>query len=270
MRARHLLLTLGLPALAACWPPKQIDETPVMKNGDRVASNDSLIAAERRRAAADRTRLGTDRDSLTAVAATSCAPAICDALARGEVALGMNATQVMAATRTTPEAWSVRRSGPVTVLAPMVADNAPRDVVGSLAVVQIGEGGVTTYSYREREGVRVVSAPNDASATARATQLAAGLVRAGDELAANGDFVGALDRYDRASLLVPDDAEVDYKIATALDKQLRPIEAALRYRLFLHKLELERIDAVGTANAKLAEAIALAQQRIVILERQGR
>jgi hypothetical protein len=100
--------------------------------------------------------------------------------------------------------------------------------------------------------------------------IAAGLVREGDDLAANGNFPAALDRYDRASLLVPNDAEVDYKIATSLDKLLRPVEALLRYQLFLQKLEIERIDARGRASAALAEAIALAQQRILILERQSR
>jgi alkylation response protein AidB-like acyl-CoA dehydrogenase len=59
-------------------------------------------------------------------------------------------------------------------------------------------------------------------------------------------------------------------MATSLDKLLRPIEASLRYRLFLHQLELEKIAAVGSANAKLAEAIAYAQQRIVVLDRRAR
>lgn len=263
-------LTLGLLALAACWPPKQIDEVPIMKNGDRVASNDSIIADARRTADADRLRQLQASDTLSAIALRDCAPAVCDAIARGEVALGMTPVQVMAATRTTENAWLIRSSSGVTVMSPGNRDMPPRDVVGPLAVVQVGSGGVSTYSYREREGLRVVSAPGDASATARASSLAEGLIRQGDNLAANGQFAAALDYYDRASLLVPANAEIDYKIATSLDKLLRPIEAALQYRLFLHKLELQKIDAVGTANARLAEAIALAQQRIIVLERQSR
>jgi hypothetical protein len=63
---------------------------------------------------------------------------------------------------------------------------------------------------------------------------------------------------------------LQYRVATLLDLQLRPVEALMRYQRFLQQLELQRIDAVGTANAKLAEAIALAQQRIVVLQRQVR
>lgn len=263
------LAALALVATAAC-SRKHIDEQPIMRNGDRVASNDNIIAAQRREARNDAFRQQAERDSLGAVALGSCKGSICDALARGEVAIGMTTAQVLAATRTTPEAWTIRSTAGVTTLTPASLDVAPTDVVGQLAVVQVGGDGVATYSYRERQGLRVVSSPQDASASARATMIAAGLVREGDDLAANGDFALALDRYDRASLLVPNDAEVDYKIATSLDKLLRPIEAALQYRLFLQKLELQKIDAQGRANARLAEAIALAQQRIVILEKQSR
>jgi tetratricopeptide (TPR) repeat protein len=262
------LVPLAL-ALSAC-ARKQIDEQPVMRNGDRVASNDNIIANARREARNDAFRIAAERDSLNAIALSSCAPTICDALARGEVAIGMSTTQVLAATRTTPDAWSIRQAAGVTTMTPVSMDVAPKDVVGQLAVVQVGGEGVATYSYRERQGLRVVSSPQEASASARATMIAAGLVREGDDLAANGDFPAALDRYDRASLLVPNDPEVDYKVATALDKLLRPQEASIRYRLFLQKLEIEKIDAVGRANARLAEAIALAQQRIIILERQSR
>jgi len=63
---------------------------------------------------------------------------------------------------------------------------------------------------------------------------------------------------------------LNYKVAQLLDQQLRPVEALMRYQKFLLSLELQRIDAVGTQNAKLAEAIALAQQRIVVLDRRSR
>ena len=56
------------------------------------------------------------------------------------------------------------------------------------------------------------------------------------------------------------------RIATTLDKQLRPIEAILRYQLFIHQLELEKINARGDAAAKIAEAIARAHERIVVIE----
>jgi hypothetical protein len=66
------------------------------------------------------------------------------------------------------------------------------------------------------------------------------------------------------------DPELEYKMATALDKLLRPREAELRYRLFLHRLELETIAAHGEANAKLAAAALVARERIVVLEKQSR
>jgi hypothetical protein len=64
--------------------------------------------------------------------------------------------------------------------------------------------------------------------------------------------------------------ETTLRIARALDKQLRPYEAAIRYRLFLHQLELERINAYGQAYAHLYAAAAEARDRIVVLERRGR
>jgi hypothetical protein len=44
----------------------------------------------------------------------------------------------------------------------------------------------------------------------------------------------------------------------------------MRYQRFLNQLEIQRIDAVGNANAKLAEAIARAHARIIVLEKQAR
>ena len=95
------------------------------------------------------------------------------------------------------------------------------------------------------------------------------LLREGDDYAARGDLKNALDRYDRAQVLSPGNALVDYRIATVLDKQLRPIEAQIRYRLFLHRLELEKIGALGDAHAKMADAIAHARERLIILEKRG-
>jgi hypothetical protein len=61
---------------------------------------------------------------------------------------------------------------------------------------------------------------------------------------------------------------LEYRIASILDRSLRPLEAVVRYRRFLHQLELEKIEAVGDANAKLADAIARARERIIILEKR--
>lgn len=102
----------------------------------------------------------------------------------------------------------------------------------------------------------------------RGAALADQLLREGDELAAAGRFDAALDRYDRADLVRPNHAETTLRIATALDKQLRPVQAALQYRRFIHQMELERIRAEGEAAANIAAAITRAQERIIVLERR--
>jgi hypothetical protein len=117
-------------------------------------------------------------------------------------------------------------------------------------------------------GLRVVDSPAKATGDARVAATAEGLIRDADQLVAMGDMAAALDRYDRASVLKPQDAMLEYRIASLLDKQLRPVEALMRYRTFLHKLELEKIQAIGDAHAKLADAIVRARERIIVLERR--
>ena len=271
-RFPQLAPTLFITALAAasCANPKRIEEGPitVMRNGDRVDAPVHAIDAATTQAL-DATIAGRERrDSISAVAFASCAPSVCAALGRGEVALGMTEAQVLAATRTTELAWTVRRSGGVAVLAPRDADAAPSDAVAPLALVQLAGGTVASVTYREPQGLRTVASAADVAGAnvARATAL----TREGDAMAAAGDFTAALERYDRASVVSQADPELQYKIATALDKLLRPREAELRYRLFLHRLELETIAAHGEANAKLAGAVMAARERIVVLEKQGR
>lgn len=263
MNARILLLA-ALP-LAAC-APKRIHEQPILQNGDRVESTDATVEATRVQTARESTEMVKARDSVAAVSLANCAPAVCRAIARGEVAIGMSEAQVLAATRTTHGAWSVRDAAGTSVMVPAHATHAPRDVVGELAMLQLANGTVTSFSYREAQGVRVVASAQDATTAGRSAALADMLLREGDDLVARGDFDGALNRYDRAQVLRADPL-VDYRIATVLDKQLRPIEAQIRYQLFLHKLELEKIKAVGDANAQLANAIAHAKERIIVLEK---
>lgn len=270
-RLPQLAPTLFIGALiAAGCAPKRIDEMPItiMRNGDRVAEPTRAIEAATAQAASTQVEGRERRDSIAAVAFTDCAPDVCVALGRGEIALGMNEAQVLAATRTTGEAWTVRRSGGVAVLAPRDADTAPRDAVAPVALVQIADGTVASVTYREPQGLRTVNSAADVGGANRAR--AGALVKEGDALAAAGDFTGALERYDRASVVDRADPMLEYKMATTLDKLLRPREAELRYTLFLHRLELEKIEAVGKANAKLAEAIAQARQRVIVLERQDR
>jgi tetratricopeptide (TPR) repeat protein len=267
MRTRYLLIPIL--ALAAC-APKRIHERPIIETGDRVPSADAAVEAAR----ADASRTSRDamdqRDAVTAAALASCAPDICAAITRGEVVLGMSEFHVLAATRTTEAAWQTRDAGEASVMVPAMRSNAPRDNVGELGMIQLRNGRVTAYSYNEAQGVRLVANAEDATTAGRASSLAEMLVREGDDLVARGEFDMALNRYDRAQVLRPADAQIDYRIATVLDKQLRPIEALLRYQLFLHRLEIEKIQAVGEAYGHLASAIAHARERVIVLERQTR
>ncbi len=269
---RWLLLAVlaGAAVLSACNGPRVVQEEPVLVTGDRVAMADDAIADAQAREATSRRARQATQDSVTAVAVASCSGAICDAIGRGEVALGMSSAQVLAATRSAPEAWSMRRTGGSTVMTPASLDAMPADAQGSVALVQLDGERVTSVARRDRTGLRVESRASDTTRTARTVALSEALVREGDDYVAAGDRTRALERYDRALVLAPDDALLNYKVGQLLDQQLRPVEALMRYQKFLLSLELQRIDAVGTQNAKLAEAIALAQQRIVVLDRRGR
>ncbi len=261
-------LAVPLLLVGAACAPHRVRERPIMVNGDKTPSTDAVIANAAARGDADRARIEARRDSLAQVASSTCSGPTCAALARGEVVLGMNTAQVMVATRTTPDAWTVRAAGPSTVMTPRSLANAPRDLQGEVAMVQLGNGAVSTLAYRDRQGLRVVSAPEDTTAAARQAVLAGRLEKEGDDFLSAGDRAQALDRFDRALLFKPKDAMLEYKVASLLDLQLRPIEALMRYQRFLQQLELERIEARGDANAKLTEAVVRAQQRIVILRRE--
>jgi tetratricopeptide (TPR) repeat protein len=268
-RLTPVLLASALTA-ACAGASKRIDEHPItiMRNGDRVDPPTRATDAAATRALEAGIEGRERRDSIAALAYASCAPVVCAALGRGEVALGMTEAQLFAATRTSDLAWSARRSGGAAVLVPRDPEAGPRDAVAPVALVQLAAGTVASLTYREPQGLRTVTAASDVTDANRAR--AGALAREGDALAAAGDFTAALERYDRASVVDHADAELQYKMATSLDKLLRPIEAELRYRLFLHQLELQKIDAYGNANAKLADAIAQARERIIVLDRQSR
>ncbi|MEX0906913.1 MAG: hypothetical protein WD054_01180 [Gemmatimonadota bacterium] len=267
MRTRYLLIPVLL--LAGC-SSKRVYEEPILENGDRLPSSESVIEDARQDAARSAREAGGQRDAVAAAALASCAPEICAAITRGEVTLGMSEFDVLAATRTTESAWQTRDAGAATVMVPAARTSAPRDNQGELGMIQLRDGRVAAYSYNEAQGVRLVASEQDATTAGRASALAEMLLREGDDLVARGEFDMALSRYDRAQVLRPGDALVDYRIATVLDKQLRPIEALLRYQLFLHRLEIEKIQARGEAYAQLANAIAHARERVIVLERQTR
>jgi hypothetical protein len=271
IRIQRLTPALLAALTAACaGASKRIDEHPIaiMRNGDRVVSPTRATDAATTRALEAGIEGRERRDSIAAVAYAGCAPAICATLGRGEVALGMTEAQLFAATRTSDLAWTVRRSGVVAVLAPRDLEAGPRDAVAPVALVQLAGGTVASLTYREPQGLRTVTTASDVTEANRMRAVA--LTREGDALAGAGDFTAALERYDRASVVDRADAELQYKMATSLDKLLRPVEAKLRYRLFLHQLELQKIEAYGNANAKLADAMVRARERIIVLDRQSR
>lgn len=255
---------LALLTAAAC-SSKRVHEEPVIEQGDRVEVPDGT--AER---GTDDGSTAETREAITARALGSCEAEGCEAILRQEMALGLNRDGVMAATRTTGTAWSVREADASTVMTPASLTQPPSDASGDLVMVQLEDGRVTRYAYRESQGIRLVSSPQDATTEGRASARAEQLLREGDDYVAQGDLDRALDAYDRADVLARNDPMITYRIATVLDKQLRPIQALIQYKLFLHRLELEKIEARGDAAAKLADAIAQARQRIIILERETR
>ncbi|HEX2780420.1 MAG TPA: hypothetical protein VHM30_13030 [Gemmatimonadaceae bacterium] len=269
MLPRTMTRVLALAAVAAACTQQHVNPEPVtvLRNGERVPDASAAVAQARDRVAADQASAAYSRDSIMAAAMTGCAPDVCAAVTRGEVTLGMNETQLMAATRTTPAAWSIRRAADAAIYTSARMEQTPRDMVAPVALVQIQRGEVASIAYAEPNGVRTIAKASDATADARAKATADALVREGDAAVAAGQLDVALAHYDRASVLAPKDASIEYKIATLLDKQLRPIEAIVRYQRFLHQMELERIQAVGDAYAKQAEAIAHAKERIIVLEK---
>ena len=252
--------------MGACGGPRLV---PVMQNGQMLPDQrDAVVAQAQVDGEAERARLAEDRAASGAASLANCGPIICDAIARGELAIGMTELQVLAATRTTLDAWETRSSGGVTLMTVRSRVGAPSDAVGEIAFVNVQDGAVAGYTYREPQGFRTVANAADATLAGRAGAAADALLRQGDEYAAAGRLDLALERYDRADIVRPGDAQTTLRIASALDKQLRPIEAILRYQLFIHQMELEKIEARGEAAARMAEAIARARERVVVIERQ--
>lgn len=263
------LLTAVMLLASACAPyPQRVDQPVVIPNNASVPQVDAAAAAGGNQAEYARIRFSAD--SVYAIAVRGCAPGVCDAIGRGEIVLGMTPDQVMAAARTGPQAWVLRRFDGFGTMVPASPNASPYDRVGQVMVVQLDRGASAVVSRRGPQGIMVVSNPQDQTTQARARAQAEALVREGDDLVAANDMAGALNRYDRAGVLDPDQPEIEYKAARLLDLQLRPQEALMRYQRFLLSMELERIRAQGEASARMAEAIALAQQRIVILQREVR
>lgn len=255
-------------AAAACGPnirPLQ----PVFPNGAVLPTRSAEVVDDARAAGeAERARIAEQRAREEGAALAACAGSVCDALTRGEVALGMTEAQVLAATRTTAAAWEARGGGRTRVMTGRSDAAGPEDAVGRLAFVTLQDGRVRAYTYQEPQGFRTVSSPADATLRGEAAARADALLREGDAFTIRGDLDGALDRYDRADVLRPGHPETTLRIARTLDKALRPLEALMRYQQFLHGMELERIRAHGEAWGHMAEAIAHARERVIVLEKR--
>lgn len=268
MRSKPILALLATVAVAACGPWMK-PLVPAMDNGEMLSPRgDEVVARARAEGEVAREALREERAAAMAAALESCDPEACEAVARGELALGMTEAQVLAATGTTAHAWEVRRSGRVTTMAPLPGSREPSDREAGIALVHLQDGAVRSYTYREPQGMRTVASPADATLQGRANARAEVLLREGDDYASAGRLDLALERYDQADILRPDHPQTTLRIARTLDKALRPVEAVVRYRLFIHQLELERLRAEGEVAASIAEAIARAHERIVVLERR--
>ncbi|HET7232045.1 MAG TPA: hypothetical protein VFJ16_18710 [Longimicrobium sp.] len=270
MMKQRLAAAAALASLAACAPRMQ-PVRAVQPNGAIVRSTqDRDIDRARAQTQSERARLAQEQDAVASRALADCTPMLCNAIARGELAVGMTREQVMAATKSGPAAWDERGGGGISTLTPPDEGRAPHDVLGEVAFVTLENGRVKSYAYREPQGVRLVANAADATPQGTARARAEALLREGDDLALAGDFNRALNYYDRADIVSPNDPAVTLRMARALDKQLRPYEALIRYQLFLHQLEIERIRAYGDAYAQYGAAVAEARSRILVLERSGR
>lgn len=255
-------------AAAACGPHiRPLEQT--IENGEVLRPrSDEVVEQARVEGEMERERIAAQRAAAVGTALASCTPEICDAISRGEVAIGMTEAEVLAATHTTPQAWDSRGSGGMIMMSAREGGRTPSDAVARLAFISFQNGQVSSYTYREPNGFRTVNHPDQATFAGRSAARANALLEQGDEYAAAGRLDLALERYDQADILRPGHAETTLRIATTLDKSLRPIEAIMRYQLFIHQLELEKINARGDAAAKIAEAIARAHERIIVLERR--
>lgn len=253
---------------AACGPHiRPLEQT--IDNGEVLRPRgDELVEQARVEGEMERDRIANQRAAAVGTALASCTPEICEAISRGEVAIGMTEAEVLAATGTTPQAWEMRGSGGMMMMSAREAGRTPTDAVARIAHISLQGGQVSSYTYREPNGFRTVNDPAQATYAGRSAARAEALLEQGDEYAAAGQLGLALERYDQADILRPGHSETTLRIATTLDKSLRPIEAIMRYQLFIHQLELEKINARGDAAAKIAEAIARAHERIIVLEQR--
>jgi hypothetical protein len=267
---RKLATLLLLAAAAGCQRKIEgLDEMkPVSRPpGGSATSQQDAIAAAQRQSDSIRSSISQQANAANSEATATCTPAICAAIGRHEMALGMSQAQVMAATQTVPGAWDIRGTATNgTMISSTTGKTMIKDAVGEVTMVALRDGKTVSYTYREPAGLRSVSSPEDATTEGRRKALATSLLNQGDELMSTGRVDDALNRYDQADAISPNDPATTLRIARIIDKQNRPIEALMRYQKFLHEMDIDRINATGKANAELAGAITMAQHRIVTLQ----
>ena len=269
MKTVNRYVPMALLALSAACGPHIRPLERVMDNGEVLRPKaEAAVDDARAEGEVQRDQLAEQRGAAAATALATCAPAVCEAITRGELALGMTEAQVLAATRTTPHAWDLRGDGRAMLMSPRSDLHLPEDAVAKIALVSLQNGQVASYTYRETQGFRTVASPADAGFAGASAARADALLRQGDDYTTAGRLDLALERYDQADILRPGHPETTLRIARTLDKQLRPIEAIMRYQMFIHQMELERIRAEGDVAAKIAEAIARAHERIIVLEKR--
>ncbi|HEX8906412.1 MAG TPA: hypothetical protein VF771_16300, partial [Longimicrobiaceae bacterium] len=188
------LAAVALATLAAgACAPRMRPVRAVQPNGAIVRSTqDDDVARARSEGSNEHARLAQEQDQVMGAAMAGCTPMLCNAIARGELAVGMTREQVLAATHSSPGAWDERGGGGVTTMAPRDEAGGLKDVVSQVAFVTLQNGRVANYAYREPQGVRVVSSASDATADGQARARAEQLLREGDEFALAGDFDRAL------------------------------------------------------------------------------
>jgi tetratricopeptide (TPR) repeat protein len=268
---RKIATLLILSASAGCAGKRiaGLDEMQAEKGpvGGSATSQQDASAAAARQADAVRAEIAQQANAANSEATATCTPAICAAIGRHEMALGMSQAQVLAATQTISGAWDIRGTQTNGTMMKSATNNMMiKDAVGEVMMVTIRDGKTVAYTYREPSGLRSVTSPEDATTEGRRKALALNLLNTGDELMASGQKEKALERYDQADVINPNDPATTLRIARIIDQQNRPLEALMRYQKFLHEMDIERINAKGKANAELAGAITMAQHRIVTLQ----
>lgn len=256
-------------SVAACHRQPDVAGIPVVQNNPATIPDNqaAYAAAAAERADALRASMNDEANANASAALKDCAPDVCSALGRHELAIGMTRPQVLVATNSSAAAWQMRGTTAAGTMLPSYSSGRQiKDRVGEVVMVTFRDGKAISYTYRESTGLRTVESPADATVDGRRHALALSILQQGDEAVAAGNSAEALARYDQADVIEPNNPGTTLRIAKLLDQQMRPVEALMRYQKFLHEMEIDKINARGRANAELSGAVMAAQARVVHLQ----